>query len=105
MRASNGKRPINSDLGRIVLGLLGRNLLDPGKLIRDASIETLPLQDTQFNLSQYVPDQYLGKTANITLNNSTQNPTKIATCLNDRVFELAGYPAPRCNLADVTING
>ena len=58
----------------------------------------------KIDTNKYVPDQYLGKTAHITLNNSAQDPTRITTCFNARVFELAGYPAPKCNLANVTIN-
>ena len=55
--------------------------------------------------NKYVKGQYLGTTKNITLNNNAQDTTRVTTCLNARVFELAGYPAPRCNLASVTING
>lgn len=55
--------------------------------------------------NKYVTGQYLGTTKSITLNNNAQDTTRITTCLNARVFELAGYPAPRCNLASVTING
>ena len=55
--------------------------------------------------NKYVTGQYLGTTKSITLNNNAQDTTRVTTCLNARVFELAGYPAPRCNLASVTING
>ena len=58
----------------------------------------------KIDTKKYVLDQYLGQITNITLNNSAQDPTRITTCLGARVFELAGYPAPRCNLANVTIN-
>ena len=54
--------------------------------------------------NKYVRGQYLGRTANITLNNNAEDPTRLKTCLNTKVFELAGCPAPKCNLANVTIN-
>ncbi len=45
-----------------------------------------------------------GKTQNITFNNNSEDPTRVVQCLKYRIFEMAGYPAPRCNLANVTIN-
>ena len=58
----------------------------------------------KISTNKYVRGQYVGRTANITLNNNAEDPTRLKTCLNTKVFELAGYPAPRCNLANVTIN-
>src|SRR6185503_4035831 len=40
-----------------------------------------------------------------TLNNNRQDPSRIRQCLAARVFELAGVPTPRCQLARVTVNG
>lgn len=40
-----------------------------------------------------------------TLNNSVQDPSFARTCLAYRVHTLAGVAAPRCNFADVTVNG
>ena len=41
----------------------------------------------------------------MTLNNSTQDPSMINTCLSYQVFAAAGLPSPRCNFATVTVNG
>ena len=53
---------------------------------------------------QQVAGQLLGDTEHITLNNSIQDPRRMATCLAHGVFRDAGYPAPRCNLANVMVN-
>jgi len=53
---------------------------------------------------RYVSGQTIGITHNITLNNNAEDKTRIMQCLNYKVFELAGYPAPRCNLANVSVN-
>lgn len=53
----------------------------------------------------YVEDLYLGATERITLNNNAADKTKMTTCLTYDLFRLAGYPAPRSNLANVMING
>ena len=58
----------------------------------------------KISTNKYVRGQYLGRTANITLNNNAEDPTRLKTCLNTKVFDMAGYPAPRCNLVNVTIN-
>lgn len=49
--------------------------------------------------------QKLGDTERITLNNSRQDPARMVTCLAYEVFAAAGHPAPRCNLANVMVNG
>lgn len=54
---------------------------------------------------RHVPGQKLGDTERLTLNNGSQDKTRMATCLTYRTFALAGHPAPRCNLANVTLNG
>ena len=41
----------------------------------------------------------------MTLNNSVQDPSMVNTCLAYEVFAAAGNPAPRCNFANVTVNG
>lgn len=41
----------------------------------------------------------------LTLNNNRQDPTHARQCLSYGLFERAGVPAPRCNLAHVTVNG
>lgn len=54
---------------------------------------------------KYVDDQTLGDTERITLNNNNQDQSRVRTCLGYDVFHAAGYPAPRCNLATVMVNG
>ena len=49
--------------------------------------------------------QLLGQTERVTLNNNNQDPTRIRTCLAYALFTAADYPAPRCNLATVMLNG
>ncbi len=49
--------------------------------------------------------QRLGDTERVTLNNSAQDATRFITCMAYDVFAAAGHPAPRCNLANVMVNG
>ena len=53
----------------------------------------------------HVPGQLLGDTEHITLNNNLQDPRRMQSCLAYGIFADAGYPAPRCNLANVMVNG
>jgi len=46
-----------------------------------------------------------GKTRSITLNNNSEDATRLRSSLNFALFQMAKYPAPRCNLANVTVNG
>jgi spore coat protein CotH len=41
----------------------------------------------------------------LTLNNNRQDYSRSRTCMAYRLFERAGLPAPRCNLAHVVVNG
>jgi len=59
----------------------------------------------KINTTKYNQNQIIGKTENITLNNNAEDPTRVVQVLYYKVFELANYPAPRCNLANITING
>ena len=43
--------------------------------------------------------------ARLALNNNLQDPSQLHQVLAYRVFARAGVPAPRCNLAHVTVNG
>ncbi len=54
---------------------------------------------------KFIDDQVLGDTKRITLNNVVQDEARMRTCLAYEVFAMAGYPAPRANFANVTING
>ncbi|MFO0724253.1 MAG: CotH kinase family protein [Myxococcota bacterium] len=59
----------------------------------------------KIKLTEFDPTlEYLGL-ENFTLNNSIQDPSFVRTCLAYRVHEKSGNPAPRCNYADVTVNG
>lgn len=51
----------------------------------------------------FVDDQTLGDTERLTLNNSNQDLTRMNACLAYDAFAAAGYPAPRCNLANVML--
>lgn len=55
-----------------------------------------------------VTDRYgsekLGATNSITLNNNSEDPTRLKSSLLFGLFEKAGYPAPQCHLASVSIN-
>ena len=57
----------------------------------------------KIKMDKYVDDQLLGDTERLTLNNNNQDPTRLNTCLAYEIFTKAGYPAPRCNLANVML--
>jgi spore coat protein H len=54
---------------------------------------------------KFIDGQFLGDTERLTLNNAVQDAARMRACLAYEVFAAAGYPAPRCNLANVMING
>jgi hypothetical protein len=54
---------------------------------------------------EYVDDQEFEGMKRLTLNNSRQDPSKLRQCISFGLFEKAGFPAPRCNWAKVTVNG
>ena len=54
---------------------------------------------------KWVDDQFIGNTERITLNNNAGDSTHVAACLTYEVYAMADYPAPRCNLASVWVNG
>jgi spore coat protein H len=54
---------------------------------------------------KFVDDQFLGDTERLTLNNASQDGARLSTCLAYEVFAAADYPAPRCNLASLMVNG
>ena len=64
-----------------------------------------PVPALKIKTDKYVKDQFLGDTERITLNNNGGIIPRMATCLTYEVFAAAGYPAPRCNMANVIING
>ena len=53
---------------------------------------------------KYVENVNFNLTKSITLNNNSQNKTRIWTSLALMIYKFANYPAPRANLANVTIN-
>ena len=53
----------------------------------------------------WVEGQSFGDTERITLNNNLTDASRMHTCLSYGVFADAGYPAPRCNVAGVVVNG
>ncbi len=54
---------------------------------------------------KYVEGQLVDGYEKVTLNNNLTDPTRIHTCLTYQIFRENGYPAPRCNLANVMMNG
>lgn len=58
----------------------------------------------KINTAKYKANQPIGATPYITLNNNSEDPTRLIQCLLYRVFEWANYPSPRCNLATVSVN-
>lgn len=54
---------------------------------------------------KFLDGQVLNETKSITLGNNSQDPSRIIQTLRYHIIEKAGYPAPRCNLANVSING
>ena len=84
----------------------GVNLLDVG--IRKKGFvgsQYSPVPALKIKTDKYVKDQLLGDTERITLNNNGGVIPRMAACLTYEVFAVAGYPAPRCNMANVMING
>ena len=60
----------------------------------------------KLRFDKYTDGQSLSGGMNrMTLNNSVQDPSMVNTCLSYRVFAAAGNPAPRCNFANVSVNG
>ncbi len=53
----------------------------------------------------WVDGQTMGETERITLNNNLTDSSRMHTCLSYSVFDDAGYPAPRCHVAGVVVNG
>ncbi len=64
-----------------------------------------PVPALKIKTDKYVKNQLLGNTERITLNNNGGVIPRMVACLAYEVFAAAGYPAPRCNMASVTING
>lgn len=54
---------------------------------------------------KYVEGQLVDGYEKVTLNNNLTDLTRIHTCLTYQIFRENGYPAPRCNLANVMMNG
>jgi hypothetical protein len=67
------------------------------------------LSDTKpslkLKLDEFVVGQEHLGLATLTFNNSRQDPTLLRTCLGFDLFRRAGVPAPRCNYAEVYVNG
>lgn len=59
----------------------------------------------KIKFDKYVQGQGLLGMERLTLNNNKADSTQVRQCLVYRTFARAGVPAPRCNLAQVTVNG
>lgn len=64
-----------------------------------SSSPSILVQTERFNSGQR-----FGTTSRLTLNNGAEDRTRVMQCLNYRMFAWADYPAPRCNLANVSVN-
>lgn len=67
------------------------------------------LSDTKPSLKlkfdEFVAGQEHLGLSSLTFNNSRQDPTLLRTCLGFDLFRRAGVPAPRCNYAEIYVNG
>lgn len=59
----------------------------------------------KIRVDKYVDDQRHAGLSRITLNNQRQDPSIIRSCLAYAVFDAAGVPTPRCNFAQLFVNG
>ncbi|MDD9946111.1 MAG: CotH kinase family protein [Myxococcales bacterium] len=59
----------------------------------------------KLKIDKFIGGRTLGDDERVTLNNSVQDPTGVRTCLAYDLFAKAGYPAPRCNLVSLMVNG
>lgn len=64
-----------------------------------------PVPSFKIKTDKFVNGQFLGDTERITLNSIPWDYTRMFTCLTYETFAAAGHPAPRCNLANVMVNG
>jgi len=88
------------------------NIEIDGNLVQNAGIRKKgflgsifsPAPSLKIETERYVQNSSFNLSKNITLNNNSQNETRIWTSLALKIYELANYPAPLCNLANVTVN-
>ena len=59
----------------------------------------------KLDFGQFAPEQRYRGHQRLTLNNDRQDPSHTHQCMSYGLFRAAGIPAPRCNLARVTLNG
>lgn len=59
----------------------------------------------KIRFDKYVDGERFFGEKRLTLNNQNQDASLIRTCLAYTVFRRAGVPAPRCNFAEVFVNG
>lgn len=85
----------------------GREYLDVTVRLKGASsfqpIDARPSFTVHFDKS--AKNQTFHGLTKISLNNSTQDPTRLHEALSREVFAAAGVPVPRAMYADVTLNG
>jgi spore coat protein H len=59
----------------------------------------------KMNFDTHKPGRRLESMERMTLNNNRQDPGNTHQCITYGMFRAAGLPAPRCNFAQVTVNG
>ena len=83
-----------NDIGVRKKGFIGSTI---GKSVERPSL--------RIKTDKFIADLTLNESTIITLNNNNTDATRVRTCLTYYAFQQAGYPAPRCNLATVMVNG
>ncbi len=86
-------------IGGVTVGNVG--IRKRGLLGSDNS--TRPSFNIDFD--RHVEGRTFAGESRFTLHNNNQDPSQVQQALGYRVFAAAGVPAPRCNLAQVTVNG
>lgn len=59
----------------------------------------------KIKFDEYVPGQRFSGMKRMTFNNARQDPGYINQCVGYQLFNAAGVSAPRCNFANITVNG
>lgn len=59
----------------------------------------------KLDLGEYESDRRFETVRRLTLNNNLSDPAQLRQCIGYALFGRAGVPSPRCNFAEVTVNG
>ena len=56
-------------------------------------------------MNEFVTGQHFSGLTRFTFNNAKQDPSYVNQCIGYDLFRRAGIPAPRCNFANIHVNG